>query len=395
MRRWLLGLALCATAWDGAAVGQSKAPGPQWTLQYFYDEYGKELHITDMAFPSATRGIAVGEIVDSKGRGLQHTAIVTSDAGAHWSLVPLKEFPRSVFFLDELAGWLVTDEGIWFTDEAGRSWKRLSGQIRLKRKLLDRAPNPGLLLRVWFLDPQHGFGVGLQKAVYETRDGGRTWTPVEEAGKPSTGAGAAYSVYSQIAFADARLGLIAGGYLPPRADTISQDGLPDWLVPERALNRLQQPLLSLEMETRDGGARWNTSMAAVFGSLESLRLAGHKGLAVFAYSDSFDWPSEVYRLDLTTGKSRSVFKRGDRKVTDTAIFPDGSAILAGVEPPGRLRSAPIPGKVKILTSTDLATWAEMPVDYRAVARRLVLAGPDRGHMWAATDTGMILRLAGR
>jgi hypothetical protein len=74
------------------------------------------------------------------------------------------------------------------------------------------------------------------------------------------------------------------------------------------------------------------------------------------------------------------------------MFQDGSAILAAVEPPGRLRSAPIPGKVKLLTSTDLKTWTEMAVDYRAVARRLVLAGPDREHLWAATDTGMILRL---
>jgi hypothetical protein len=35
----------------------------------------------------------------------------------------------------------------------------------------------------------------------------------------------------------------------------------------------------------------------------------------------------------------------------------------------------------------------MDVDYRAVARSLVLAGPDAGHLWAATDTGMILRLS--
>jgi hypothetical protein len=34
----------------------------------------------------------------------------------------------------------------------------------------------------------------------------------------------------------------------------------------------------------------------------------------------------------------------------------------------------------------------MQVDYRAVARRVILAtaGPD--HVWAATDTGMILKL---
>jgi hypothetical protein len=65
-----------------------------------------------------------------------------------------------------------------------------------------------------------------------------------------------------------------------------------------------------------------------------------------------------------------------------------------VEPPGKLRSAPIPGKVKMLASADLKTWTEMAVDYRAVAQSLVLAGPDPEHLWAATDTGMILRLSG-
>ncbi len=37
-------------------------------------------------------------------------------------------------------------------------------------------------------------------------------------------------------------------------------------------------------------------------------------------------------------------------------------------------------------------WDEMKVDYRAVARTVMLAGPDAEHVWAATDTGMILHL---
>jgi hypothetical protein len=53
---------------------------------------------------------------------------------------------------------------------------------------------------------------------------------------------------------------------------------------------------------------------------------------------------------------------------------------------------PIPGKVRMLSSTNLSDWTEMPVDYKAVARSLVLAGPDAEHLWAATDTGMILQM---
>ena len=46
----------------------------------------------------------------------------------------------------------------------------------------------------------------------------------------------------------------------------------------------------------------------------------------------------------------------------------------------------------MLSSGDLVQWKEMDVDYRAVATALMLAGPDRDHLWVATDTGMILHL---
>ncbi len=382
---WLLLLALMP-----ALYGQ-----PRWTLQYFYDQEGKDFQITDLAFPSAKRGIAVGAIVDREGRKPQFTALVTSDGGERWSLVPLKELPRSIFFLDESNGWMVTGESLWFTQEAGRSWTRIGDQIKPDKKL-SHAPHTGLILRVWFLNPQHGYAVGLQKSVFETQDGGRTWKPLAEAAAPASNP--AFSIYSRIAFVDPRQGMIVGGYAPPRTARESapereeEGGLPDWMLPERALKRRQYPLLTLELDTRDGGTTWKSGTAPLFGSVSSVRMAGDKGLLVFGYVDSFEWPAEVYRLDLKTGKSESVFKQKDRLVTDAAIFADGRGFLAAVEPPGRLRSAPIPGKVRMLSSANLKDWVEMPVDYRAVAQSLVLAGPDADHLWAATDTGMILRL---
>ena len=377
MPRWLLAVTLLPLAF---AQPQSK-----WTLQYFYDQTGKNLEIIDLAFPSATRGIAVGAIVDREGRRPQFTALVTSDGGAHWALVPLKELPRSLFFLDESKGWMVTGEGLWFTREAGRSWMRIADQIKPNKKLAD-APRDGLILRVWFLDERHGYAVGSQKSAFETHDGGRTWTPLEEAAKPASNP--AYTVYSQIAFTDGRRGMIFGAYMPPSARQES-----GYDLPEQTLARRQVPRLAIELDTRDGGALWKSGTAPLFGSVSSLRLGGSSGLAVFNYVDSFEWPAEVYRIDLTTGKSESVFKQKDRLVTDAAIFADGRTFLAAVEPPGKLRSAPIPGKVRMLESRDLKNWQEIPVDYRAVAQSLILAGPDPDHMWAATDTGMILRLS--
>jgi photosystem II stability/assembly factor-like uncharacterized protein len=393
-REWLLAALLPALLLHG-----QPNDGARWTLQYFYDQDGKDLHITDLAFPSAKRGIAVGAIVDREGRKPQFTSLVTSDGGEHWALTPLKEFPRSIFFLDESNGWMVTGESLWFTQEAGRSWTRISDQIKPDKKLAD-APRTGLILRVWFLDAQHGYAVGLQKSVFETHDGGRTWKPLAEAAAPTSNP--AYSVYSHIAFADGRRGMIAGGYAPPRAksreEREEEGDVPDWMHPESTLHRRQQPRLTLELDTRDG-VTWKSGTAPLLGSVVSARLAGESGLLVFDYADSFEWPAEVYRLDLKTGQSESVFKKKDRLVTDAAIFADGAdgadgrAFLAAVEPPGRLRSAPIPGKVRMLSSTNLIDWVEMPVDYRAVAQSLVLAGPDAEHLWAATDTGMILRLS--
>ena len=139
MPRWLLA-ALLATSLSGQSND-----GARWTLQYFYDRDGKDLHITDLAFPSAKRGIAVGAIVDREGHRPQFTSLVTSDGGEHWALTPLKEFPRSIFFLDESNGWMVTGESLWYTQEAGRSWTRIGDQIKPDKKLADapRAPSTG------------------------------------------------------------------------------------------------------------------------------------------------------------------------------------------------------------------------------------------------------------
>jgi hypothetical protein len=66
--------------------------------------------------------------------------------------------------------------------------------------------------------------------------------------------------------------------------------------------------------------------------------------------------------------------------------------LVGYETAGPVFRSPIPGKLRVLTSSDLEKWTEMPVDYRAVAHAALITGPDEKHLWIATDTGMILKL---
>ncbi|HWZ32545.1 MAG TPA: hypothetical protein VNX18_14490 [Bryobacteraceae bacterium] len=376
---------LSKMTWCTLVLAQA-ALAQRWNIQYFFDQNRETFFIEDLSFPSAKRGIAVGTIAAEQNSKIRYTAIVTSDGGQHWSTEPLKDHPRSLFFLNDSIGWMVADNGIWFTEESGRNWKKIGNQKKPNKKVGPTPPG-GLLTRVWFLDEKHGFGVGLQKTVVETHDGGITWIPVDEAAKPSSNP--AHTAYSQLAFEGPKLGLIVGGSVPPRLD---DPRFPSWMEPERAVKRRQVPTLKLQLETRDGGATWRSSTAPLFGDVAALRLAGLDGMVVFSFGESFEWPSEVYRIDLTTGKTNLAFHAKDRRVFDCALFPGGRAFLAAVEPLGKLNTVPIPGKVKMLTSSNLTDWTEMDVDYKANARSIVLAGPDADNQWAATDTGMILHL---
>lgn len=359
----------------------------KWTIQYFFDEMKQDMEITDLAFPSADRGIAVAAIYDKATGHEKYTALLTSDGGQHWALQAIKEYPRSIFFLNDSLGWMVTDKGVWVTEESGRSWKKLCEQLK-PDKNLDPETTIGLLLKVWFLDEKHGFGVGLQKTMVETKDGGRTWNPVAAGAEPA--GNPAYTAYTHIVFADAKRGVIAGGSQPPRNGEGFRGSVPAWMDPERASKRKQVPTLTLLMQTMDGGATWTSSTVPLFGLMSSLRFTGPDGLIVMGFNESFQWPSEVFRMaNQDTGR---VFREKTPRVIDAELYKGPHIFLAGVEPTGKMNSAAIPGKVKILESSDFSTWTEMPVDYKAVARSVVMAGPDENHMWVATDTGMILHL---
>lgn len=362
---------LCLAA---ALLGAQAAAAPRWEMRYFYDENRSTLAISDLRFPSPRRGVAIGAIEEKdKTRGV---AVVTSDGGAHWSLVPLKEIGLSVYFLNDTLGWMVTAKGVWQSDEGGRSWRKLPG-------------TPKGILRVHFLDPRHGYAAGLKKSVWETQDGGKQWTRVAAADEPK--ANADYTAYTTIAFATPKVGIISGLSQPPRRS--DSGALPDWLEPEKAARRRVWPHMSINLETRDGGQHWSVSTASVFGRVMDVSLTPEgRGLALFEFSGSFQYPSEVYELNLKTGKPTLAYRNKIRAVTDVALIPSGPGYLAAVAATGELLRTPIPGKLKMLRSDDLANWKEMEVDYRATARRAVLAAADARNIWVATDTGMILKL---
>ena len=366
--------AFARTVWTVSLLvaGAASAHAQRWQIQYFYDQDRSHLEIQDLQFPSATRGIAVGSIIDGKQE--RPASVVTSDGGAHWQVLPLKEPPISLFFLNESMGWLVTTKGIWQTQEMGKSWTKLPKP-------------PGTVNRVYFTDDKNGWALGPKKTVLETHDGGQKWEPLrvaaEQPGDPH------YSAYTWIVFGSPKLGLITGWNIPPRDTPYER---PDWMDPQAALHRKAAPHLSYTLYTQDGGNTWNHTSVSLFGVVSRIRMNSKgDGLGLMEYELGFRYPSEAYFLDWTTGKNRSIYHDAHFAISDIWITADGTAYLAGDVPPGQLNGV-LPGRVQVLMSKDLAKWETIPVDYRAEALRTFLAAPDNDNIWMATNSGMILKL---
>jgi hypothetical protein len=350
------------------------APGgsQHWDIQYSYRQVDSTLSINDFLFTSETRGVVCGFTTDRRGKE-SPIVLVTNDGGQHWNDVQVKETGLSMFFLDDSNGWMLTEKGVWQTTESGRSWVKLKSA-------------PSGLLRIWFLDKKHGFAAGLEKRVFETINGGDTWTLVpisaEAQGDPT------YTTYGEIAFSG-NAGIIAGWNIPPRR------GGPDWMEPERAARRRQIPNLTIFLQTTNAGKTWTKSEASIFGQVTRISLAPQGvALGLLEFKDEFEYPSEVYRINTAmNGVSTSVFRDKDHAITDVRAFAGSNrGLIAGYQTEGTIYRSPIPGKLKVLISDDLKDWQEMTVDYRAVAHRAMIAGPDENHLWIATDTGMILKL---
>jgi photosystem II stability/assembly factor-like uncharacterized protein len=363
--------AILAVALAAAFLVLPAARAERWRMQYFYEAPGAEFVITGLAFPTPDRGIAAGSLSGSKKD--KPYAVATSDGGQTWKPVVVPEAALSLFFLNEKAGWLVGREDLWRTADFGQTWVKLG-----------RAPGT---LRVCFVSEQRGWAVGAKKSVYETSDGGTTWQRVATAGEPKTTSD--YTVYGAVAFSSPASGMVSGWSRPPRRGEREQ--APEWIEPESA--RREWPGVTISLETQDGGAHWRVSQTSMFGQITQISFAPDgRGLGLVEFFDKFEYPSEVYRVEPRTGRNVRTFRSRDRVITDVLLDAAGTGYLAAFEPPGLVFRSPVPGKLKILKSVDLDQWQEMEVDYRALARRALLASAGSGSLWAATDTGMILKL---
>jgi len=342
----------------------------RWKIQYFYDKDEGAFAISDLRFSSPERGIAVGQIVDRNGNG-KPMSVITRDGGANWTQVPLPDAPVSVFLLNDNVGWMVTGKGLWQTDEAGRSWKKVKGMRGLKR--------------VHFDSETHGWATGAPKLFMETADGGKSWKPVAGIKEINTAEDATY--FDWMEWATPKTAIVLGAHVARRRVLTGS-----WMDPSTLAATREWPGVSITLETKDAGKTWKAATVPLFGRYHRFRSSTvySASVALIRFVNTFRYPSEVYLVD-TKGKSSSVFKQANRKVTDLA-WVGKSVMLAAVAPPGKLHQLPVPGPVHVLTTIDFKTWTEMPVDYRAFGNELVMTtfGADA---WIASDSGQILKLS--
>lgn len=379
----------------GNPIRAEAAPGDlarkRWKLQYEFDrpvEENKETPIQvsmgGIHFASARYGAAwlttfeqqrLGNPEVRFGKGY---VLITRDGGKTWTPQRVKGYPRYFFSIDESRCWLLTSDGIFYSPEFGAGWEK-------RKSPFDK------LTRIHFLDDKTGFAFGLSKFLWRTGDGGRSWAKVKES--EALQIKSPYTYVASMSFASRKAGIAAGTSRPERMEFGSYlDQLPPWMTPERAVRKRELPGTLFTLETFDGGETWRSTMTSAFGQLRELRLSADNGVAILAFGDSIEWPTEVIRLNPRKGSNAPLFRKRRYEVTDCAVLGNGGYVLAAIEHSARIRSAGIPGKLKIFWSNDGEQWIDMKVHYSAEGTQGFLSRVSDDEFWAATDQGQILKL---
>lgn len=196
----------------------------------------------------------------------------SSDGGSTWNdtfSIPMDhEYRRpSFFFISEKKGW-VAGKQVYFTDDGGQNWERLSatptGDYQHQQAIFISPDTADYQPLLWFNTPKDGVMAKLDGMVQLTKDGGRTWLYVFDAGQQLI----------NVFFADSANGWIVGyhGYVAR-----TRDGGHSWT---RMTTPTSAALLSVHFInsnsgcavgekstiicTKDGGTTWT------FASVKSL-----------------------------------------------------------------------------------------------------------------------------
>ncbi len=357
-RRWLL-------LWTCTPALAQKT----WNCRLVYD--GRE-KLTFTALSGLGDFAIVGAFEDRE-KTARNLLLITTNSGKDWRVAALPEKARSLFARDHSLIWLVSETGLWQSRDEGESWT-----LRHRAQGLQRAH---------FVNDALGYAVGASKTVLKTGNGGAGWTPVPEAAASDSKSDT--TVFEWIDFVSPRVGVITGASRPPRTGNTSE--APFWRDPNRSLRRPEWPGICITLETRDGGVTWKSSKTSLFGRISRMRYSQDgRGMILVEFHDRFDWPSEVYSMNLATGASERVFRKKDRAVTDLLLFPGGMSMLAAVEPPAD-PSRSVQGRLHLLEGSGGKIWTEVRLPSEIPAARAWMAGSQTGGIWVACDSGYVLR----
>jgi photosystem II stability/assembly factor-like uncharacterized protein len=156
------------------AISYTDDGGKTWNSQSIPNDTGRVFGLT---FLNDQQGLAL----ESSG------PFYTTNGGKHWARVEFKKSctderflegydsnALQVFFLDSRDAWLTFEDGrIAKSSDGGKSWCDLLAPGSLNFNYYEK-----YFKTIHFADSLHGFGLGANHLLYETRDGGRSWNKV-------------------------------------------------------------------------------------------------------------------------------------------------------------------------------------------------------------------------
>ena len=156
------------------AIFSTEDAGKTWKAQSVPSNSGR---VYGPTFVDEQRGLAIGDL----------GVFYTTNGGKQWKYVDFKKSctdekylegydmkPLEVFFLDSRNAWLTFEDGrIAKSNDGGQSWCDLLGSDSVKFDYYEK-----YFKKIHFTDSLHGFGLGANRLIYETKDGGKTWNRV-------------------------------------------------------------------------------------------------------------------------------------------------------------------------------------------------------------------------
>jgi len=159
------------------AISYTEDGGKTWFPRSIPNEMGR---ISGFTFLNEQQGLAF----ESSG------SLYTTNGGKQWEYVDFKKSctderylegydmrALEVFFLDSQNAWLTFEDGRMARSiDGGRTWCDLLAPNAVKFDYYEK-----YFKKIHFTDSLHGLGLGANRLLYETRDGGKTWNKAVDA----------------------------------------------------------------------------------------------------------------------------------------------------------------------------------------------------------------------